>query len=361
MTSKMKYDVVIVGCGLAGSTLARRMAEERGKKVLIIEKRDHVGGNCYDFYCKEGIIVQRYGPHIFRTNSSQVWKFISRFTEWFDYQHKVLTCVGGNFLPIPINLDTVNMFLGTHYTSENILTYFEKNRTCPENVDNVKDSVESQIGTVFYDAFFKNYTEKQWGYACDELPAKVIARIPIRQNRDDRYFTHKYQGIPQEGYTNMIKKMLAHPNIHVLLNANFNDFKDALKNIQIYYSGSIDEYFDYCYGRLPYRCVEFEFEIINKEWFQKAGVVNYPNNYDYTRITEFKYFGDYKSEKTIIAKEYPSWNGDPSYPVPFPQNEELYDKYYQMKPDNLDFIGRLGKYRYYSMDQIIEDILEMRI
>lgn len=225
---RMKFDCV-VGAGIAGSVLARRIAEEQDKSVLIVEKRNHIGGYCYDERNEDGILVHRFGPHIFRTDSKRVWDYLSRFTDWEDYQHKVETYVNGKFYPMPINLDTVNSFLGSHYSSENVMEYFKNHCTHPKRIETVKDMVESQIGPEFYHAFFENYSEKQWGMPCDELPAEVVARIPIRTNRDNRYFTHKYQALPKEGYTNMIQNMLDHPNIRILLNTQYQEVQEDLR------------------------------------------------------------------------------------------------------------------------------------
>lgn len=358
----MKIDSVIVGCGIAGSILSRRLAEEKGQQVLVVERRSHVGGYCYDYRNEDGILVHRYGPHIFRTNSRKVWDYLSRFTKWHDYQHRVLTFVNGQFFPIPINLDTVNGYLGTSYTSENIETYIEGIRK--KNGENrcVKDVIESQIGTEFYKAFFKNYTEKQWGMPCEELPPEIVARVPIRTNRDNRYFTHQYQALPEDGYTTMIQNILNHPNIHVMLNTDYEDIRSMRTGYtHLYYSGSIDEYYGYRFGKLPYRCVSFEFLKCPTEYYQPVSVVNYPNNYDYTRITEFKHFYGNKTGSTVIAKEFPSGVGDPSYPIPIRKNKEKYRHYQEIEDEGVTFIGRLGEYQYYSMDQIVEKILGMEL
>ena len=357
----MNVDIIIVGAGIAGITLARRYAEEKNKKVLVVERRKHIGGYCYDYRNHEGLLIHKYGPHIFRTEDEQVYRYLSQFTEWYDYQHKVLAYVNGHMYPMPINLDTVNEMLGTSYNSENVFEYFERVKTHPVSINNVKDAVESQVGSLFYEAFFKNYTKKQWGNDPSNLPTDIIARIPIRNNRDDRYFTVKYQGIPKEGYTAMLEKMLDHPNISIMLNTDYNDIKEEMECNRLYYSGSIDEYYKYCFGRLPYRCVSFTFDELSMEQFQPVAVVNYPNNYDYTRITEFKHFSAEKYKHTVIAKEYPSASGDPSYPIPLKSNIDLYQKYMKLKKENITFIGRLGKYKYYSMDQIVKEVLNIDI
>lgn len=356
----MKVDIVIVGAGIAGVTLARRYAEEKNASVLIVEKRNYIGGYCSDYYDHNGFCIHKFGPHIFRTNDKITYDYLSRFTKWYDYQHKVLSYVGGNFYPMPINLDTVNKFTGEAFTSNTVLNYFEQIKTTPKTLDNVKDIVESQVGPLFYDAFFKEYTTKQWGIKPEKLPPSIIARIPIRTNRDDRYFTVRYQGIPANGYSAMMRNIADHPNIKILLNTNYREIKDDITCEKVFYSGSIDEYFNYCFGKLPYRCVTFRLEEYDIDYYQPVAVVNYPNDYDYTRITEFKYFTNTQSTKTVIAKEYSSCEGEPSYPIPLEENLVLYQKYVEFaQKTNVSFIGRLGQYRYFSMDQIVQDTLQM--
>ena len=358
----MEIQNLIVGAGIAGITLARRLAEERNQTVLIVERRNHIGGYCYDYRDEEGITIHRYGPHIFRTDSADVWRYVSRFTDWLDYQHKVLSYVGGKYYPMPINLDTVNLFLGTNFSSDEVLLYFDRARIKAKAVENVRDVIESQVGPLFYQTFFENYTRKQWGTSPEYLPKEIVSRIPIRSNRDDRYFTARYQGIPAYGYTEMLQKMLNHPKIKIMLNTDYCEIKDQIQCETLYYSGSIDEYFSYRYEKLPYRCVSFELQRIDAEHYQPAAVVNYPNDYDYTRITEYKYFTNHKAPHTVIAKEYPCSEGDPSYPIPVKENLELYRKYMQLCRDkHLVFIGRLGQYKYYSMDQVVQDILNLTI
>lgn len=357
----MKFDGLIVGCGIAGSIIARRLAEEKDKNVLMVDKRNYIGGYCYDYRDENGILIHKHGPHIFRTHSARVWEYLSQFTEWEDYQHKVLSYVNGHCYPIPINLDTVNLYLGTNYTSENVHEYFESHKKICSDIKCVKDVIESQIGSDFFHAFFEKYTEKQWGLPCEQLPPEIVARIPTRKDRDDRYFTHKYQALPKDGYTKMIQNILDHPNIHILLNTDFKNIKDTIEYDHMYYSGPIDEYYDHCYGKLPYRSVTFKFESYQINQYQPTAVVNYPNNYDYTRITEFKHFYRHKSTNTVIAKEIPGSEGEPSYPIPIRENIELYNKYLSISDDNVTFIGRLGEYRYYSMDQIVEKMLGLEL
>lgn len=359
----MKYEALIVGAGLTGITLARRLAEQN-VRVLIVEKRNHIGGDCYDYRDHNGILIHRYGPHIFRTDSEEVFSFLSRFTKWYDYQHKVLSYVGGSFYPMPINLDTVNKYLNTCYTSDTLLSYFEQVRVPVGKPTNVKEVIESQVGEKFYHAFFEHYTQKQWGCDPVQLPPSIVARIPIRTSRDDRYFTVKYQGIPTDGYTVMMQRMLDHPNISIMLQADFRTIKNECSYQKLYYTGSIDEYFDFCYGRLPYRCVHFQFEEYDCKQYQPVAVVNYPNDYGYTRVTEFKHFLPTNATKTVIAKEFSSDTGSPSYPIPTDQNIALLKKYQRLaeeKEPKTVFAGRLGTYRYYSMDQIVKSALDIQL
>lgn len=353
---------MVVGAGMSGIVLARRLAEEKQQSVLVVERRQHIGGYCYDDRNEEGILIHRYGPHVFRTNSKKIYDYFSRFTSWIDYQHKVLSYVGGRFYPMPINLDTVNLFLHANYTSETVMDYFKRVGIPKDAVDSVQDVVESQVGPLFYEAFFKNYTEKQWGASPKDLPKEIVSRISVRNNRDDRYFTAVYQGIPINGYTEMMKQMLNHPRIHLLLNTDFQQIKDQIDYDRLFYSGSIDEFYQYRFGKLPYRCVSFQFETLDCEYYQPAAVVNYPNDYDYTRITEFKYFTKHRSEHTVIAKEYSSDAGDPSYPIPTEPNLSLYRKYQTISRNQQPtFLGRLGWYRYLSMDQVADRIFNLSL
>lgn len=358
----MKVDSVVVGAGISGITLARRLAEEKGEKVLLVERKNHIGGFCYDYRDEDGVLIHKYGPHIFRTSDEKVYKFLSQYTEWEEYQHRVLAYTAGSFYPMPINLDTVNELLGSNYSADNLKEYFASVRTTPERIMNVKDAVESQVGSLFYDTFFKNYTEKQWGIAPEELPKEIIARIPIRENRDNRYFTDKYQFMPQKGYTEMLSRMLKHPNIIVMMNTDYCMIAQEIESSRVFYSGTIDEYYGYTLGPLPYRCVSFALERYDLEYYQKTAVVNYPNDYSFTRITEFKHFYRMgKKERTVIMKEYSDAVGEPSYPIPLEQNQQLYKKYEEMNDGKVIFIGRLGKYKYLSMDQALREILSMKI
>ncbi|NLM97163.1 MAG: UDP-galactopyranose mutase [Halanaerobiaceae bacterium] len=353
------FDYLIVGSGLAGTTSARLLAEF-GKKILVIEKRLHPGGNVYDYYNEHGILVHKYGPHIFHTNYKDVWDFLSRFTEWRNYQHRVLSYVNGQYLPMPINLDTINKLYNTNYNSFTIPHFFNKVKEDIE-INNSRDMVISKVGVELYELFFKGYTKKQWDLYPEELDKEVTARIPIRYNRDDRYFTDKYQGIPINGYTNMINNMLVHENICILLKTDYKEVVNWIEYKKMIYTGPIDYFFDYKYGKLPYRSLEFKFETLDQKYYQQVGTVNYPNDYDFTRITEFKHLTGQKSMKTTIVKEYPKEEGEPYYPIPRKENVDLYNLYKKEadKLDNIYFVGRLAKYKYANMDVVIKDAIEL--
>ena len=356
------YDFAIVGAGYAGSVLAERLASQSGKKVLVLDKRPHIGGNAYDYYNEDGILIHLYGPHIFHTNSPEVFGYLSNFTEWRPYEHRVLASVEGQLLPIPINLDTVNKLYGKNFTSEELSEYF---KTVGEPVDDIKtseDVVVSQVGRDLYEKFFKFYTKKQWGVYPSELDKSVTSRIPTRTNQDDRYFSDEFQSMPLHGFTKMFEKMVDHPNITLMLGTDFKEVKDSLSYDQLIYTGPVDEYFDHCFGKLPYRSLQFEHKTLNEEWHQPVAVVNYPNDKAYTRITEYKHLtGQEHPTKTSITFEYPQSEGDPYYPVPMPENAELYRKYKQLadQQSNVYFVGRLGTYRYYNMDQVVAQALTL--
>jgi UDP-galactopyranose mutase len=355
------YDYLIVGAGFAGSVLAERLASDAGKKVLIIDKRNHIGGNAYDFYNEDGILIHKYGPHIFHTNSPEVFNYLSRFTPWRAYEHKVLASVDNKLLPIPINLDTVNKLYNKNFNSEELQQYFESVKEDIQYIKTSEDVVLSQIGRDLYEKFFRGYTRKQWGCDPSELDKSVTSRIPTRTNQDDRYFTDTYQYMPLHGYTRMFENILQHRNIHVMLNTDFRDVEGTIPFKNVVYSGPVDEFFDYCYGKLPYRSLEFKHETLNVSQLQPVAVVNYPNDHAYTRITEYKHLTGQEHAKTSITYEFPCWNGDPYYPVPRPENAELYQKYKSLADNtpNVHFVGRLGTYRYYNMDQVVAQALTL--
>ncbi|AKD02730.1 UDP-galactopyranose mutase [Pontibacter korlensis] len=355
------FDYLIVGAGFAGSVLAERLASQLNKKVLIIDKRNHTGGNAYDHYNEEGILVHKYGPHIFHTNSKEAFEYLSQFTAWRPYEHRVLASVDGQLVPIPINLDTINKLYGLSLTTFDVEGFFS---SVAENVASVRtseDVVVSRVGRELYEKFFRNYTRKQWGVDPSELDKSVTSRVPVRTNRDDRYFTDTYQAMPLHGYTAMFEKLLAHPNIKIMLNTAYQDIVDMIPFREMIYTGPVDEYFGYRYGKLPYRSLEFKHETLDKPVHLPAAVVNYPNEHAYTRITEFKYLTGQQHLKTSIVYEYPQAEGDPYYPVPRPENAAIYNRYKKLADATpaVHFVGRLATYKYYNMDQVVAQALTL--
>jgi UDP-galactopyranose mutase len=353
------FDYLIVGAGFAGSVLAERLARESGKKVLLCDRRPHVGGNAYDHYNDAGILVHKYGPHIFHTNSREVFEYLGRFTEWRAYQHRVLACVDGQLVPIPINLDTINKLYGLNLTSFQVEEFFQSVAEPRAQIRTSEDVVVSRVGRELYEKFFRNYTRKQWGLDPSELDASVTARVPTRANRDARYFTDTYQAMPRHGFTRMFENMLEHPNIHLLLNTDYREVEHMIPYREMIYTGPVDAFFDYRYGPLPYRSLDFKHETHDVETYQSAPVVNYPNEQAYTRITEFKYLTGQEHKKTSIVYEFPQGEGDPYYPIPRKENAELYARYKQLADATpaVHFVGRLATYKYYNMDQIVAQAL----
>lgn len=353
------FDYLIVGAGFAGSVLAERLAAGSGKRVLICDTRPHVGGNAYDHYNDDGILVHKYGPHIFHTNSREVFEYLSRFTEWRPYQHRVAASVDGQLVPIPINLNTINKLYGLNLTSFEVEEFFRKVAEPVEQVRTSEDVVVKAVGRELYEKFFRNYTRKQWGLDPSELDASVTARVPTRTNRDDRYFTDTYQAMPLHGYTRMFERMLDHPNIKIMLNCDYREIERLIPFREMVYTGPVDAFFDYRYGKLPYRSLDFKHETHDRKEFQPAPVVNYPNEHLYTRVTEFKYLTGQEHEKTSIVYEFPRAEGDPYYPVPRKENAELYARYKALADATPDvhFVGRLATYKYYNMDQIVAQAL----
>ena len=353
---------MIVGAGFAGSVLAERLAAGSGHKVILVDRRPHIGGNAYDHHDADALLVHKYGPHIFHTNSKEVFDYLSRFTDWRQYQHRVRALVDGQLIPMPINLDTINTLYGLRLNSQQLTQFFAERAERRESVKTSEDVIVSKVGRELYEKFFKYYTRKQWGLDPSELEAQVTARVPVRTNRDDRYFTDTYQAMPLHGYTRMFERMLAHPNIKVLLNCDFREVKNVIPYRSLIYTGPVDAYFDYRFGRLPYRSLEFKFETLNKPLHQPVAVINYPNDYAYTRVTEFKHLTGQEHPKTSLVYEYPvPDNGDPYYPIPQPQNAALYKKYEALADATPDvhFAGRLGTYRYYNMDQVVAQALTL--
>jgi UDP-galactopyranose mutase len=353
------FDFLIVGAGFAGSVLAHEIATKLNKKVLVIDSRNHIGGNAYDYYDEHGVLLHRYGAHIFHTNSKRIIDFLSQFTEWRIYQHEVLASVEGNFYPIPINQNTINQLYGLNLSMDGVEKFYEQVREPFDRLENSEQAVVGKVGRDLYDRFFKNYTHKQWDLWPHELDASVCARIPVRTNRDNRYFGDRYQMMPLHGFTRMFEKMLDHPNIKIMLNTSFKEVEPWLKFDHLIYCGPIDQFFDYEYGKLPYRSLRFELETHDQEYYQSVAVVNYPSDYDFTRIVESKHITGQKHPKTTIYREYSQAEGDPYYPIPRPQNRELFKKYKDKSEllDSVTFVGRLAQYQYYNMDQVIASAL----
>ncbi|SPE51795.1 UDP-galactopyranose mutase [Verrucomicrobia bacterium] len=354
------FDYLIVGAGFAGSVLAERLASGSGKQVLLVDRRPHIAGNAYDHHDDAGILVHKYGPHIFHTNSKEVFDYLSRFTDWRQYQHRVLASVDGRLVPIPINLDTINQLYGLRLSSFEMEAFLASRAEPIDPIRTSEDVVVSKVGRELYEKFFRGYTRKQWGLDPSELDAQVTARVPTRTNRDDRYFTDAYQAMPRHGFTRMFANLLDHPNIKVLLNTDYRDIKDIIPYRELIYTGPVDEFFDFRFGPLPYRCLEFRHETLNLSQFQPVAVVNYPNEYAYTRVTEFKHLTGQEHPKTSIVYEYPRAEGDPYYPIPRRENAEIYRQYQELANEaGVHFVGRLATYKYYNMDQIVAQALTL--
>lgn len=355
------FDYLIVGAGFAGSVLAERLARRLNKRVLIVDRRSHIGGNAYDCHDKHGILIHRYGPHIFHTNSAEIFDYLGQFTEWRQYQHRVKACVDGRLVPIPINLDTINELYGQNLDPEGMKQFLAKVAEPREQVRTSEDVVVKGVGRELYEKFFRGYTRKQWGLDPSELDAQVTARVPLRFNRDDRYFTDTYQAMPARGFTHMFENMLDHPNIKIMLNTDYREIRHEIEYGALIFTGPVDEFFDYRFGKLPYRCLEFKHETHLKPQFQCAPVINYPNEYAYTRCTEFKYLTGQEHPLTSVVYEFPKAEGDPYYPIPRPDNAALYKRYQELAEatPNVHFVGRLATYRYYNMDQVVGQALTL--
>ncbi len=355
-----QFDYIVAGAGFAGSVLAERLASQAGKKVLVVDKRDHVGGNAYDAYNSDGILIHKYGPHIFHTNSDDVVAYLSKFTSWRPYEHRVLSHVDGMLLPVPINLDTINRLYDLQLDEGGMKAFLDKRTVQPIAIKTSEDIVISRVGRELYEKFFRNYTRKQWGLDPSQLDAAVAGRIPVRYDRDDRYFTDTFQAMPQQGYTKMFERMLDQKGITVRLGVDFADIVRHSPKAKIIYTGPIDEYFGFKFGPLPYRSLQFRHETLEQETFQSAPVVNYPNEQEFTRITEFKYLTGQKHPKTSVVYEYPRANGDPYYPIPRPENTALFARYRELAEQVPDvvFCGRLANYKYFNMDQVVAQALK---
>jgi UDP-galactopyranose mutase len=354
------FDYLIVGAGFAGSVLAERLASQANKRVLLIDKRSHIGGNAYDRYNDDGVLVHPYGPHIFHTNSERIFDHLSQFTQWRAYEHRVLAHVDGQLLPIPINRTTVNSLYGLSLQTEEECDAFFASRAEPRgHCSTSEDVVVSKVGRELYEKFFRGYTRKQWGLDPSELDAQVTARVPTRTSTDDRYFADTFQYMPKHGYTRMFEAMLDHPNIKIMLNTDYREVREMIPYREIIYTGPVDEYFDYRYGRLPYRSLEFTHETLDQAQHLPVAVVNYPNDHAYTRVTEFKHLTGQEHSKTSIVYEHPRAEGDPYYPIPKPECTALYNKYKALADAarGVYFVGRLATYKYYNMDQVVGQAL----
>jgi UDP-galactopyranose mutase len=353
------YDWLVVGAGFAGSVLAERLASERGDTVALIDKRPHLGGNAYDRYDEAGILIHQYGPHIFHTNSSLIFDYLSRFTGWRPYEHRVLAKVDGQLVPIPINLDTVNKLYGLNLTSQELEAWFAARAEPLKELRTSEDVVVSKIGRELYEKFFRGYTRKQWGLDPSELDKSVTARVPTRTNRDDRYFADTYQAMPDQGFTRMFERMTSHRNITLMLGMSYAEAKRRIPHRRTIYTGPVDEFFGYTYGRLPYRSLRFEHVTLDYQWHQPVAVVNCPQTDLFTRVTEYKHLTGQDHPKTSLTFEYPCDGGDPYYPVPRPENAELFKRYEMLANRVRDvwFVGRLATYRYYNMDQVVGQAL----
>ena len=351
----VRYDYLIVGAGFAGSVCAQQLADS-GKKVLIIDKRPHIGGNAYDKHDEHGVLIHPYGPHIFHTSSKRIFEYLSRFTDWRFYEHRVLALVDGKTYPIPINRTTINSLYGLNLSEEEVGKYLESVRQARPNIRTSEDVVLNSVGSDLCEKFFRGYTRKQWGLDLSDLLAGVAARIPTRTNDDDRYFSDTFQFMPAQGYTKMFESMLSNENIDLLLSSDLAVIYREKSWNHMIYTGPIDAYFNYRFGKLPYRSLRFEHKQLSEtNNYQATGTVNYPNDHEFTRITEFKYLTGQIHPGTSIVREYPQEEGDPYYPVPRQENEALYKRYRELstQENNVSFVGRLAQYRYYNMDQVI--------
>lgn len=362
----MKADILIIGAGISGATLAERYASI-GKKALIVEKRNHIAGNCFDYIDENGILVSKYGAHLFHTNDKNVWKYINQFGNWYPWEHKVVASVDGQLVPIPVNITTVNQLFNANVQNEKEMEqWLEHNRIPHENPKDGREAVLDKVGEKLYEKMFRHYTKKQWDKFPEELSASVLNRIPVRKNYDDRYFSDEFQALPEGGYTKIFEAMLQNENIEIRLNTDYFDVKDELTQFEkIFYTGPIDRFFEFKHSleeKLEYRSINFVSETVNAEYFQKNSVVNYPGmEVDFTRIIEYKHFGNQKSEKTTIVKEFTVDEGEPYYPVPNQRNDAIYLKY-KHEADRLTdvhFVGRLANYKYFNMDQAFKNALDL--
>jgi UDP-galactopyranose mutase len=356
------FDWLIAGAGFAGSVLAERLASQRGDSVLLVDRRSHVGGNAYDHHDAAGVLIHRYGPHIFHTNAQSVFDYLSVFTRWRPYEHRVLASLHGRLLPFPINRTTLNRLYGIDLQDERAAEQFLRDRA--EHVADIRtseDIVVSKIGRDLYEKFFRGYTRKQWGLDAADLDKSVAARVPARFSTDDRYFEDKYQVMPADGYTRLFGRLLDHRKIEVRLKCDFTEVRQQIPHRRVIFTGPIDEYFGHRLGKLPYRSIDFRHETLEQEWAQPVAVVNFPGNEPYTRVTEYKHLTGQTHPWTSLTYEYPTATGDPYYPIPRSENRNLYRQYEQLarSTENVFFSGRLGTYMYYNMDQVVAQSLAL--
>ncbi len=372
------FDAVVVGAGLAGCVIAERLASQKNWKVLIVEKEKHIAGHCYDSRTEFGLLIHRYGPHLFHTNSKLVWEYLSQFTEWDYYQHHVQAFIDGRCVPLPFSFETMDLLFPKELATrlkEKLLRIYTFNQKVPILELMKQNDPDIQfLGSYIYDKVFKNYTAKQWEMLPEHIDSMVTARVPVLVGRDTRYFSDIYQAVPRNGYTCMMENMVNHRNIKLILGLNFleiGEVRDHTITIggktfdgPIYYTGPIDELFGYCFGELPYRSLELKFQTIQKPYYQSCATINYPNNYDYTRITDFKHIHPLDTSQTTILIEYPKKfkkdENEPYYPVFTDESQNKYQEYRKLveKYKNLILIGRLAEYTYYDMDDVVEQALK---
>ena len=354
----MTYDYLIVGAGFAGAVLAERLASQRDASCLVIDRRDHIGGNAHDFTDAAGVLIHAYGPHYFRTNSQRIVDYLSHFTEWHRVDYRILSWTDGKFWPFPINLNTFEMLIGRGSSSEEMAATLAEWRVPIAEPRNSEEVILAQVGPRLYEMFFKNYTRKQWRRDPRDLDPTVCGRIPIRTDRDDRFVTDRFQALPARGFTAMFEKLLGHPRIDVRLRTDYREARHEIRYRHLIYTGPIDAYFDHCYGPLPYRSLRFERETHDREFFQPAMQVNYPNDHDFTRIVEIKHATGQQLPVTTIVREFPedyAVGKEPFYPIPAPDTRALYERYAALagQTAGVTFVGRLATYRYYNMDQVV--------
>ncbi len=360
------YDIIVVGAGISGATIAERFADQQNKKVLVIEKRDHLGGNCYDFMHTNGVRIGKYGAHIFHTNNDTVWNYVQKFSDWYPYEHKVLSAVDGHLIPVPVNINTVNTLFNLRIeTSEEMDAWLEKNQVFFAAPQNSEEMALSRVGRALYEKMFRNYTKKQWDQEPALLDSTVLARIPVRNSFDSRYFTDTYQALPLNGYTALFEKMLDHPNIHVITGEDFFALQPQLKGYErLFFTGRIDQYFASHLEPLQYRSLRFESTDFGAKYYQPAAVVNHPQASYFTRIVEYKHFMQSPPvQQTTVVTEFPTWQGEPYYPVPNPRNQILFSRYQalakQKEAEGIYFVGRLANYKYFNMDEAFKNALDL--